>query len=90
MKTTNAQLQAIVDRINRTTGNPLSPYADGKSAVGCYHLDHAYGGVALYQMDNESGGCRDVLQCGHTTKGNLADLMFAFIRGLEAAQTVNA
>lgn len=82
---TDSNLQAIVDRINRTTKSPLQPYAGGKSQVGNYHLDHAYGGVALYQMDNESGGCRDVLQCGHTTKRNLAELMHAFIRGLEAA-----
>ena len=61
----------------------MQPYAGGNSCVGNFHIDSAYGGVALYRMDNESGGCEDVLKCGHTTKGNLAELMHAFIRGLE-------
>ncbi len=85
MKTTTAQLEAITARINRITKSPLDAYKDGKAVPGNYHLDHAYGGVALHRMANESGGVSDILQCGHTTKGKLAELMFAFIRGLEAA-----
>ncbi len=72
----------------------MSPYTEGKSTVGNYHLDHAYGGVSLFQMDNESGGVRDVLQCGHVSKPQLYSLMHAFLRGIDAhknaANTVNA
>ena len=39
---TDKDLQAVVDRINRTMGTPMQPYAtgpDGKHAaqIGCYH-----------------------------------------------------
>lgn len=83
---TQSNLQAVVDRINRTLDCPMSSYADGKSQVGNYHLDHAYGGVALYQMDNESGGCRDVLQMGHVTKRELYQAMHCFLRGVGATK----
>ncbi len=81
---TLTQLEAICTRINRLTDSPLSPYSEGKSNIGNYHLDGAYGGYALHRMDNESGGVTDVLQCGHTTKRDLAERMWAWIRGYEA------
>lgn len=86
---TQSNLQAVCDRINRMTNSPLAPYCDDKSNVGNYHIDHAYSGVALHRMDNESGGVQDVLQCGHTTKRDLYDRMHAFIRGWEACNRVH-
>lgn len=81
-RVTEKQLQAIVDRINRITGSPLEPYANGKAQIGNYHLSHAYGGVCLHRMHNDGGGVSSPLSVGHVTKRELANLMYAYICGL--------
>jgi len=81
-RVTEKQLQAIVDRINRITGSPLEPYANGKAQIGNYHLSHAYGGVCLHRMHNDGGGVSSPLSVGHVTKRELANLMHAYICGL--------
>lgn len=81
-RVTEKQLQAIVDRINTMTGSPLEPYANGKAQIGNYHLSHAYGGVCLHRMHNEGGGVSSPLLVGHVTKRELANLMYAYICGL--------
>lgn len=86
MRLTQKDLQATCDCINRTMDTPFEPYAriEGKMVanIGCYHLNHAYGGVALYQMVNDGGGVRDIFG-GHLTKRDLYERMHAFIKGLE-------
>lgn len=81
------ELQAIVSRINQITFNTDQPYSqiDGKlvANIGCYHIDQAYGGVELVQMQTAGGGVRDVLRSGHVSKRELRDLMFAYIVGLD-------
>ena len=84
---TQAQLQAVVARINRITGSPFEPYvknAEGKhiAQIGCYHLSGAYGGFSLHRMVNDGDACDDVLRCGHVPKRELLSLMFAYIKGL--------
>ena len=88
-RVTKEHLQAVVDRINRMTGSPLAQYVraeDGRliGQPGNYHLDGAYGGWALHRMTNDGGGVEDVLQVGHVPARELAGLMYAYIRGLEA------
>jgi hypothetical protein len=87
---TDAHLKALVDRLNLLTGNDLSPYTNlgGKTQAspGNFHISHAYGGVALMQMSNESGGCRMPLMQGHTTKRDCYDQVYAFLKGIEYAQ----
>lgn len=87
---TLANLEAVVARINRITGSPLHSggVVDGRyrANIGNYHLDQAYGGVALYRMVNEGGGCSDVLRIGRVSKRELEAAMHAFIAGLEAGQ----
>lgn len=80
---TEKDLQAIVDRINRITNSPAVPYIDGKAQIGNYHISHAYGGVALHRMHNEGGGVSSPLSTGHIPKRELANLMYAFINGIE-------
>jgi len=86
MRITEKDLQATCDRINRIMNTPLEPYAraEGKlvTNVGCYHLNHAYGRVALHQMYNECGGVRDIFG-RHMPKRDLYERMRAFIKGLE-------
>ncbi len=79
---TEKQLQCVVDRLNRITKSPEKPYIDGKAQIGNYHLSHAYGGVCLHRMVNESGGVSSPLSTGHITKRELLNLMHAYISGL--------
>lgn len=86
---TEKQLQAVVDRINRTLGTPMAPYA--KDTEGnytpcgnAYLLDMAYGGYSLHQMMPTGSGERDTLGCGHVTKRDLYDRMHAFLAGIDA------
>jgi hypothetical protein len=84
-RVTEKELDGIVARINRITGNPETSYtksAEGKYSqnAGNYHLSWAYGGVTLHQM--LESGSRDVLGCGYVSKRELRDQMYAFIHGL--------
>lgn len=84
---TQKDLQTLVDRINKATGNKLEPYDSSKP--GCnpnpnvYHLDWAYGGVCLIQMMDKGTGVRSILP-GFGTKRELYDKMHAFLGGLAA------
>lgn len=84
---TESFLQSQVDRLNRLTGSPLTPYLNGAAQVGCFHLSYAYGGVALHRMGNASGGLSSPLHCGHVTRATLSDLISAFMAGYDAALT---
>lgn len=85
---TESHLQAMVDRINRITGNPMVPYAFDAAAgkhvaqVGNYHISHAYGGVCLHRMVNTSGGVSTPIGGGHVPKRELYERMHAYIQGL--------
>ena len=85
---TQKDLEAVVTRINKTTGNPTESYIRGEDGryhaqIGNYHISGAYGGVSLHQMANDGGGVHDVFSCGHVTKRDLYNRMQAFINGLE-------
>ena len=85
---TETHLQAIVDRLNRMTGNPLEPYTKGDDGryhanIGNYHLSHAYGGVSLHRMVNDGGGVSEPLRTGHISKRELSERLYAFIYGIE-------
>lgn len=87
---TQANLEAVVARINRMTNSPDESYKRDEAGklraqVGNYHLSYAYGGVSLHRMVNESGGVHDVLRIGHVPKRELYNAMFSFIAGLDAA-----
>lgn len=80
---TDKNLQFRVDLINKLTGSPDSPYVDGECQIGNFHLSHAYGGVCLHRMHNESGGVSTPLVSCHVPKRQLHDMLCAFIAGLE-------
>ena len=87
---TEKDLQRLCDRINEATGSPMKPWERvndrNRANIGNYHLSHAYGGVCLHRMHNESGGVSTPLSGGHGSKRDLYNEMHAFLRGLEAAK----
>jgi len=84
---TNATLQAQVDRLNRLTHSPLTPYIDGVAQLGNYHLEFAYGGVSLHRMGDAGRGVSKPLRCGYVTRRELSGLIAAYIDGYDAALT---
>lgn len=84
---TKHDLEAVVERINRATNSPPTPYTKTGdkyvSNIGNYHLDWAYGGVRLVRMNNEGGGIQSILP-GFVSKRELYEKMQAFLRGVEA------
>lgn len=90
-RTTIKCLETLCQWINERTGSPLTPYTRGedgrqKANIGNYHLSHAYGGVCLHRMHNESGGVTTPLIHGHVPKRELETAMRAFLAGIETAQ----
>ena len=89
---TIANLQAVVDRINRVTGSPSTPWrregGRSRANIGNYHLSQCYGGVCLHRMSNESGGVTTPLGLGYVPKRELYYQLHTFVRGLEVAKEV--
>ena len=87
---TDKHLEGMIARLNRLTNSPVKPYEqiNGRrvAQIGCYHLSHAYGGVALHRMHNEGGGVTTPIGGGHMPKRELYERIYAFIMGIEAAQ----
>lgn len=87
---TEKHLAALIERLNKLTGNPTT-YCDKsdkgitKIHVGHYHLDCAYSGYKLCQTDNDSGGVRDISRSGYTTKRALYSEIQMIITGIEIA-----
>lgn len=86
-------LEAKVDYLNRLTGSPLEHWnaekrADGgwQSNPGHYHIGQAYGGVELQRICTEGGGTSTPLNTGHIPKRQLAEILGAYIRGIESEQ----
>ena len=76
-------LEAQVDRLNRETNNPSTPYVrEGEkftAQIGNYHLSGAYGGYSLHCMG------ADVFGSGHITKRDLSARISAMLVGISAA-----
>lgn len=88
MRIKEKDLAILVKSINERLHTPVEAYSrEGGSFVaniGNYHLDYAYGGLALYQMVSERGAVKDIFG-GHFSKKDLYHRLLAFIEGLEAA-----
>ena len=87
---TRKNLEAAVDMLNRMTDSPAEPYRkEGEkwvANINNFHISGAYGGFSLHRMCNESGGVRDIFQCGHIPARELFHLIHAFRKGLELAR----
>jgi hypothetical protein len=92
---TKKRLQTRIDTLNSMTGQPMEAYAKDetgeyirkpKGLVPCpghYHLDSAYGGVAVDQMA-EGGGVRVIIDRG--TNRAVWDQLGAMIEGIRIGQ----
>lgn len=85
---TDKDLQYAIDRLNRATDSPMTPYtkrADGtcEANIGNFHLSHAYGGVSVHRMQSSSGGVTTPITAGHVPKRELYNCLHAFIAGFE-------
>lgn len=83
MRTTRKHLENKAAHLNKIMGQPAEYMTNGAINPGHYSISGAYGGYALHQTVNTSGGVRDVFGTGHTPAGNLAALMSAFILGIQ-------
>ena len=90
---TRKNLENLVNTLNKVTGHSTEAYSNNAehlstgrpltANIGTYVISGAYGGWALHQMDNESGGERDVLSTGHIPARELFNLIHAYWRGME-------
>lgn len=84
---TAKHLDGLVDRINKITGSPPTPYTKTDTTffpnAHNYHLDWAYGGVCLVRMCAEGSGITSISQIGFATKRNLYNWMSAYIDGFQ-------
>ena len=83
---TRKELDSAVAYLNRITSNEAEPYRkEGDkwvANIGNFHISGAYGGFALHQMGNESGGTRDIFQQGHMPMRDLYNLIHAYAKGI--------
>lgn len=87
-------LDGLCDRLNEVTGNPTEAYTRidnrNKANPGNYHISGAYGGYALHQVANDSGGTHDTLGLGHVSPRQLWDAMHCFLKGIAVGEGRNA
>lgn len=85
-----SDLYAVVNRINRATGNAQEPTRKEDIGVswnvGTYMIDMAYGGYKLVRIENEAGGIRSITS-GYIPKRELYYHMQAFLAGVEASKS---
>lgn len=79
---TQRDLDGLINRLNRMTGNNPQPWSNGKSNIGTYCLDNAYGGNKLVQIVNEGGGERNITH-GYVSKRECYVMIAAYIAGIE-------
>ena len=85
MKVTRPMLDIVVKRLNTVTGMPLTPYVDREPQGGCFHLESAYGKLALHRMCATGTGTSDVFN-GYFSNRELFIQIHAMLRGIEFAK----
>lgn len=83
MSVSEHDLHVVCDMINRRLGTPANPVSGSQWQVGNYHLDHAYGRVALHRVVSENGAVTDPFRMGHMPKRELMCYMRGFVAALD-------
>jgi hypothetical protein len=87
---TERDLDSLCGEINKLHGTSLKPWAHDEkqgrhvAQIGNWHISHAYGGVNVHRICNESGGITTPLGGGYRTKRELYDRLTAYTAGLQA------
>ena len=66
MRIKQADLEVQVRRINA-----INKVKAGYGVEGCYYINYAYGGVALYKCTGNNGSVNDISRMGHVPKKEL-------------------
>ena len=87
MRTTLAQINSLIDELNKQLDRPLKPYIKENdkltAQLGNFHPYRAYGAYGLHEMVNEGGGIRETIALG--TKKELYTALHKLIQGVELA-----
>ena len=75
-------LDIMVKRLNTVTNNPLVPYIGREPQGGCFHLESAYGKLALHRMCATGTGASDVFG-GYFSNRELYIQIHALLRGIQ-------
>jgi hypothetical protein len=90
MRITKAQLEAVIEWLNKELKRPLKPYEriDGKltARIGNFHLYQAYGAYALHEMRTDGGGIRQTIGLG--TKKELFNSIHRLLDGIRLEREV--
>lgn len=85
---TNQRLENRVALLNRILKRPEQPWSRKtgtlKANIGNLHISGAYGGVALNEMMNTSGGVHDISGFGHQSKRELDTFISGMLAGAGA------
>lgn len=79
---TDKDLSNLIRILNEETGNPVDYFDSEKKKCnpGNFHLDSAYGGVALCRTCNDAGGASNII--GRGTKQWLYDQIQTYRAGI--------
>jgi hypothetical protein len=92
MRITKAQLEAVIEWLNKELKRPLKPYEniDGKftAQIGNFHMYSAYGKYGLHEMNNEHGGVKTIIHLG--TKKELFNAIHRLLDGIRLEREVMA
>jgi len=86
-----SDLEAVVNRINRATGNNLEAVTRGEDGkyrwnIGTYVISYAYSGCQLQQVCSDGGGVRSITS-GYVSRRELYYQMQAFLAGIDAIKS---
>lgn len=85
-RVTEADLQNLVNYLNKLTGNPVDYMTDGKNNVGHYFISSAYGGHQLQQLVSEGGATIAPIGGGFFPKRELYSMIDRYIVRLQIAK----
>jgi hypothetical protein len=81
-------LDALCERLNKATGSPMTPWAQGVAQIGNYHISQAYGGYCLHRMHSAAGGITCPLSGGHGPARALYGEIRGMLAGIDAVTSI--
>lgn len=79
---TKRDIENLIVRLNRVTGNPEECMTEGKANVGHYHLDQAYRRYRLVQTTSPEGDIRCAIDTGYQDIKTIYHQARAYLAGI--------